>query len=56
MPFTLTLAARLSYFVAVLVGALVWLGTVIWADMLGRRGRQGPAEAFLRRRLAARAA
>lgn len=56
MPFTLNLAARLSYFEAVLVGALVWLGTVIWADMLGRRGRQGPAEAFLRRRLAARAA
>jgi len=56
MPFTLNLAARLSYFEAVLVGALVWLGTVIWADMLARRGQQGPAEAFLHRRLAARPA
>ncbi len=36
---------------SVLLGALVRLMTVLWADMLGREGRPGPAETFLRNRL-----
>ncbi|MFE3459628.1 DUF418 domain-containing protein [Nocardiopsis aegyptia] len=50
LPYTLDLARSLSDAAAVLVGAAVWLATVVLADLMRRAGLRGPAEAFLRRR------
>jgi uncharacterized membrane protein YeiB len=47
-PYTLDLAPRLSGTAAVLVGAAVWLATVVLADLMRRAGARGPAERFLR--------
>ncbi|PDP87855.1 hypothetical protein CQJ94_09475 [Glycomyces fuscus] len=49
-PYALDLAPRLSGTAAVLVGAAVWLATVVLADLMRRAGVRGPAESFLRRR------
>jgi uncharacterized membrane protein YeiB len=50
LPYTLDLARTLSDAASVLVGAAVWLATVVLADVMRRTGLRGPAEAFLRRR------
>ncbi|MFD3687258.1 DUF418 domain-containing protein [Nocardiopsis sp. NPDC058631] len=49
MPYTLDLASRLSDIGSVLVGAAVWLTTVVIADAMRRTGTRGPAERLLRR-------
>ncbi|MEE2038262.1 DUF418 domain-containing protein [Nocardiopsis sp. CT-R113] len=48
MPYTLDLASRLSGTGSVLVGAAVWLTTVVIADVMRRTGTRGPAERLLR--------
>lgn len=51
MPYTLDIGESISYLQAVLIGAAVWLVTVVLAAALQRWGVPGPAEAFLRGRL-----
>ena len=49
-PYMLGIAGSLTDAQAVGVGAAVWLGTVVLADLMRRAGfKQGPAEWFLRR-------
>ncbi|MFE1170519.1 DUF418 domain-containing protein [Nocardiopsis sp. NPDC058789] len=49
MPYTLNLATRLDDAQSVLLGAGVWVATVVVAAIMGRFGVSGPPEAFLRR-------
>jgi uncharacterized protein len=48
-PYLADLAGGMGVAAAAAVGLGVWLLTVVAADMLRRAGRQGPAEALLRR-------
>ncbi|WP_433700138.1 DUF418 domain-containing protein [Nocardiopsis sp. CA-288880] len=47
-PYALGLASGLSGLGSVLVGAAVWLATVVIADVMRRTGARGPAERLLR--------
>jgi uncharacterized membrane protein YeiB len=48
-PYLADLGSALSSTAAAAVGLGVWLATVLLADLLGRAGLPGPAEALLRR-------
>lgn len=50
MPYTLNLAPGMSDLEIVLIGAGVWLTTVVLAAIMDRANLQGPMEAFLRQR------
>jgi uncharacterized protein len=56
-PWALDLAGHgATAYVALAVGALTWLGTVLASDALARRGKKGPAEVVLKRLVYGRAA